>query len=1474
MRPAIWRLSAGLLMLAATTVASGFWGTAAYAQDRPPGLIGSWAGGTSDSGRTSVDPSSEYNEALPASPQSVEGNDQEEPVVSITVATPEVTEGEDAVFRLRRSGLGSDPLLVGLQVGGHRKIMSAETVDITLTSENSNSAVDATVTFEAGESEVPFHLTTEDDNVNEGDGLLTVRIARFDSSPYQLGDARSAEVLVKDNDVPTVSIAMPELPEGMTLSDSGDTWEGSLTEGEAISFTIVCTGDYEYLPFPDLKRTYFTWVQEMNHPAFYTASAIDRGIIGNNETGFSQMFNCQDRTVPDPVGARKRFVGPDGGEVRIDMVPSNVGFSQTLRDLKDRYEAAAEEAKRLGVSLTAPGLFAGVRDTFIFQCDDELRFCPSYEVGSPNSIRVRVVNRDPVIVIKSESDEVTEGQAARFTLERLWNEENLSDTSPGWADTLVLIETSVAGTRVTDDLPSEITFGRNETTKTIEVATVADTAFNDPGSVTVAILPDTTGADQNLAAKYTTAVNWLGHTPPGGRSDRATVTVTDDDGPVLSVGFGEASYGVAEGGSVEVVVLLGADPGREVVIPLSVENQGGVSGADYSGVPGSVTFVSGVTEQTFVFEAVQDMFDDDGEAVVVGFGTLPAGVEVGTVGTSTVTITDDDGPVLSVGFGEASYGVAEGGSVEVVVLLGADPGREVVIPLSVENQGGVSGADYSGVPGSVTFVSRVTEQTFVFEAVQDMFDDDGEAVVVGFGTLPAGVEVGTVGTSTVTITDDDGPVLSVGFGEASYGVAEGGSVEVVVLLGADPGREVVIPLSVENQGGVSGADYSGVPGSVTFVSGVTEQTFVFEAVQDMFDDDGEAVVVGFGTLPAGVEVGTVGTSTVAITDDDRQGVVASPEFVELLEGESASYMVMLTAQPTEAVTISVIDPANPDIAAEPESLTFTVDDWDDEQMVTVYALQDADPEDETGKITHGVNGGEYVTMDPPTVSVMVLDDDPDCHGTAFWCATVEFADRSATDWGFYDLFYHRSTELPSNLTDTEFVYNGRIHTVVNMDLAPGIPPDSDSPPTGRDVERSTFHVSIMPGRWGQAADTGVPASDYLNWTLHVGDVELPFRDSDGPTRSDGRRGSFGWRGSVVQGLFSDWPAPTSYEVWLEETPYSEQLADLQTRPDPPRYLEVSPVDGGEVLARWWVPTDDGGSRVTGYRIEWKEARDSWEDPNAVLGVRAPPAVGHLGTAYIAGLTTGVDYTVRVLAMNDLGSSAPSNEFPGRPQAHTPRVSGATVDGDLLTLRFDRMLDESSVPATDAFRVLVNGGLRRVESVEVQGDMVRLVLSMAVSGADEVHVRHVPPTDLADPDALRDTDGNLAVSLNTTWFEEVSNETDRSTIRPLTARFVEFPDSHNGSDSFTFRVEFSESVWMERGTPRTDMIIVTGGKATSGWWLDRHTGVWEFTVQPDSDGDVTVVLPAERVCGTVGAPCASGDRRLSTRLELTVRGPGS
>ena len=69
-------------------------------------------------------------------------------------------------------------------------------------------------------------------------------------------------------------------------------------------------------------------------------------------------------------------------------------------------------------------------------------------------------------------------------------------------------------------------------------------------------------------------------------------------------------------------------------------------------------------------------------------------------------------------------------------------------------------------------------------------DDDGESVLLGFGTLPTGVSLGINGESTVNITDDDVPSVTVRYEQASYTVGEGSSVDVTVILSADPERSV------------------------------------------------------------------------------------------------------------------------------------------------------------------------------------------------------------------------------------------------------------------------------------------------------------------------------------------------------------------------------------------------------------------------------------------------------------------------------------------------------------------------------------------------------------------------------------------------------------------------------------------------------------------------------------------------------------
>ena len=77
-------------------------------------------------------------------------------------------------------------------------------------------------------------------------------------------------------------------------------------------------------------------------------------------------------------------------------------------------------------------------------------------------------------------------------------------------------------------------------------------------------------------------------------------------------------------------------------------------------------------------------------------------------------------------------------------MLSAAPERQVEVDLTATNQGGAGNSDYSGVPDSVTFAATETSKTFTFTAAADDVDDDGESVVLGFGSsLPDGVAAGS-----------------------------------------------------------------------------------------------------------------------------------------------------------------------------------------------------------------------------------------------------------------------------------------------------------------------------------------------------------------------------------------------------------------------------------------------------------------------------------------------------------------------------------------------------------------------------------------------------------------------------------------------------------------------------------------------------------------------------------------------------------
>ena len=120
---------------------------------------------------------------------------------------------------------------------------------------------------------------------------------------------------------------------------------------------------------------------------------------------------------------------------------------------------------------------------------------------------------------------------------------------------------------------------------------------------------------------------------------------------------------------------------------------------------------------------------------------------------------------------------------------------------------------------------------------------------------------------------------------------------------------------------------------------------------------------------------------VTVTDDDAAAIVLSETGLTVTEGDAAgsSYTVRLATQPSGSVTVTISGHDGTDLSLSGTTLssnmlTFTVDNWNTAQTVTVKAGQDADAANDTGTLTHTASGGDYVnvTKDLP---VRVTDDD-------------------------------------------------------------------------------------------------------------------------------------------------------------------------------------------------------------------------------------------------------------------------------------------------------------------------------------------------------------------------------------------------------------------------------------------------------------------------------------------------------------------
>ena len=118
-----------------------------------------------------------------------------------------------------------------------------------------------------------------------------------------------------------------------------------------------------------------------------------------------------------------------------------------------------------------------------------------------------------------------------------------------------------------------------------------------------------------------------------------------------------------------------------------------------------------------------------------------------------------------------------------------------------------------------------------------------------------------------------------------------------------------------------------------------------------------AEVKGTPALPSAPGV-TLTKSTLTVTEEDAT---------------ADSYTVVLDTQPTANVTVTVAGHAGTDVTPSTTTMTFTPQNWDTDQMVTVTAADDADITNDSVTLTHTAASTDTdydgITIDDVTVTV-------------------------------------------------------------------------------------------------------------------------------------------------------------------------------------------------------------------------------------------------------------------------------------------------------------------------------------------------------------------------------------------------------------------------------------------------------------------------------------------------------------------------
>ena len=1437
--------------------------------DEPDGVI-----------TATIGASPEYRVTVATASLVVRDNDDGLSALSIAAGAA-ATEGGTATFTITADPAPAADLLVALSV--------TQGVD----DDYLPDALPTAGTIAAGATKATVSVALPDDAVEEPDGVI---VATIGASPEYRIAVASASLAVHDNDVPTLSIAAGE------TATEGGTATFTITADQApaadLAVPVAVTqegshlgGGWRRAPKVRLARGALQATLTIPLPdddVVEPHGAIVATILGSRDTVERLEYHvavASARVVvlDDDVPALSITAGEaatEGGTatftITADQAPAAdlvVAVSVTqgagddyLPDTLPTSVTIANGATEANLLVTLPDDDAVEPDGMVTATIAE---SSDYDVTT-SSASLAVHDNDVPALSIAAGEAATEGGTATFTITA--NSAPLAELA-----VTVSVTQGPEDDYLPDTLPTSVTIAAGATVATLSVA-LPDDAVDEPDGVLTATLASGSGYVVSETA------------------GSASLNVRDDDVPSLSIAAGEAA---TEGGVATFTITAEPAPAADLAVTVSV-TQGAADDYLPDTLPSAATIMARTTVATLLVTLPDDAVDEPDGTVTV---TIAASSDYDvTTSSASLTVRDNDvSPVLSIAAGAA---VTEGGTATFTVTADQAPTVDLAVSVSV-----TQGADDDYLPDtpptSVTLAAEATAATLSV-AVPDDEVHEPDGVVTAALTAGAGYEVSaTAASASVTVRDDDPPPLeapSMPFALAipadrrlyvSWEPGEdGGPVEawqysvIRGVTGSEWGPWIELPVEQREvtvrdlENGVSwlvafrgvNADAEGeqvgtsatprvrAPTAVTATAAharvqlawrphahaapdVPWQTrYAAEAAtpaerqwSEWTDAPGGASARGVavtglvhgttyvfevrGVSSAGVSSEHDVSKPVAVTATLGLPALSITAGATVTEGGTATFTITTDQAPVAdlAVSVSVTQGADDDYLPDTLPTSVTIAAGATTATVSV-ALPDDDTVEADGVITATIAASSGYDITMSSASVTVQDND---------VPSLSIAAGEAVTEGDTATFTITADQAPAaDLAVTVSVTQG-----ADDDYLPDTLPTAVTIAAG--ATAATLSVMLPDDETvepdGTVTATIAASSDY---DVTVASASVTVQDDDAPELTAEFRGvpKEHWGKGFefeFELLFSEFLAPlasaTLREEALQATNATVTRAKRVVKKDNRHWtITVRPDARADVTVTLPATTD---CEATG-ALCTEDGRPLSNSLSATVAAAAPLTAEFVGLPESHDGRSPFEFELRF-----------SEDFPGR-------------------LPYTLLRDE-------AFRV-EHGTVLRAGRVE-QGRNQRWTIEVRPESHEALTIELPAVTDCSAAGAVCSEAGR---PLSSTVSATVKGPP------PLTAEFVDLPESHDGKSLFEFELRFSEDFPgpLPYTMLRDEAIRVENGTVHDAARVDEERNQrWTIEVRPDSHEAVTIELPATTDCAAAGAVCTEAGRPLSNSLSATVAG---